>query len=177
MKIIIYGSQYGTAREYAQELSERTQINAADYKDITDISRYDMIIYIGSLYAGSVLGLKKTLNKIEDASKRKIIIATVGLADPNDKMNTDGIVKKIRSQLSDDICSHTSIHFLRGAIDYSTLSFKHRTMMKFAFKRSKKLKEDEITPEVKAVLETYGKKVSYVDFDALNPIIDEINNQ
>ena len=42
MKIIIYGSQYGTARKYA----------------------------------GGVLGMKKTLAKISQCQKKKIIIAT-----------------------------------------------------------------------------------------------------
>lgn len=174
MKTIIYGSQYGTTKEYAQELSKRTGIKAEEYGNIQDINQYDTIIYLGALYAGSVLGMKKTLNKIEECSNKKIIIATVGLADPKDKDNADTIRDRIKAQLSEDVYSHASIHFLRGGIDYSVLSFKHKTMMKFVYNRAKKLKEEERTAEVDAILETYGKKVSFIDFDSLNPIIDEI---
>ena len=176
MKIIIYGSQYGTAKEYAQELSRRTGIRAEKHSNIEDINQYDEIVYIGALYAGSVLGMKKTLNKISDASDKKIIIATVGLADPNDKENKGNIREGIKRQLSDDIYNHASIHFLRGGIDYSNLNLKHKTMMAFVHRKAKGLKEEEKTAEIKAVLETYGKNVNYMDFDSLNPIIDEIDN-
>ena len=80
MKIIIYGSQYGTAKKYAEELAKRTNIEIKSYKDVTDIDQYNTVVYIGSLYAGGVLGMKKTLAKISQCQNKKIIIATVGLA-------------------------------------------------------------------------------------------------
>ena len=89
MKIIIYGSQYGTARKYAEELAKRTNIEIKSYKDVTDIDQYNTVVYIGSLYAGGVLGMKKTLAKISQCQNKKIIIATVGLADPADMENVD----------------------------------------------------------------------------------------
>ena len=174
MKIIIYGSQYGTTKQYAQELSKKTGIKAEKYTDIQDINQYETIIYLGALYAGSVLGMKKTLNKIEDCHNKKIIIATVGLADPNDKGNTDRIREGIKRQLSEDMYNQVKVYFLRGGIDYSLLNLKHKTMMAFAYKRSKRLKEEERTAEIKAIIETYGKKVDFIDFDKLNPIVNEI---
>ena len=174
MKIIIYGSQYGTTKQYAQELSKRTGIEAEEYANITDINQYDTIIYLGALYAGSVMGMKKTLDKISNSTNKKIIIATVGLADPNDKQNTDNIMEGIKRQLPEDVYNHTSIHFLRGGIDYDLLNLKHKTMMAFVHRRLKGSKDEKKTAEAKAILETYGKKVDYIDFDALNPIIDEI---
>ena len=176
MKIIIYASQYGTTKQYAQELSKKTGIKAEPYTKIKEINQYETIIYLGALYAGKVIGMKKTLNKIKDFHNKKIIIATVGLADPTDKDNTENIMKGIEKQLSDEIYNQTKIYFLRGGIDYSRLSFKHKNMMKFVYQRAKRMKEDEKTAEVKAILETYGKKVYYIDFDTLNPIIDEIKN-
>ena len=175
MKIIIYGSQYGTTKQYAQELSKKTGIKAEEYVNIEDINQYGTIIYLGALYAGSVLGMKKTLNKISNPSNKKIIIATVGLADPTDEENINNIREGIKRQLSEDIYNQASIHFLRGGIDYSQLNLKHKTMMAFVHKRSKRLKEEEKTAEVKAILETYGKNVNFIDFDSLNPIILEIN--
>lgn len=176
MKIIVYGSKYGTTEKYAQALWEKTGIRAEEYDAIEDINRYGTIIYLGALYAGSVLGMKNTLGKIEGPANKKIIIATVGLADPNDKENTDSIKENIKRQLPDDIYNQASIHFLRGGIDYSRLSLKHKTMMAFVHRRAKGMKEEEKTAEVKAILETYGKTVDYIDFDALNPIISEIES-
>ena len=89
MKIIIYASQYGSTKQYADELSKRTGIETAEYTDITDINQYDVIVYLAPLYAGRVMGLKKTLNKIRGVQDKKLIIGTVGLADPNDKKNRE----------------------------------------------------------------------------------------
>ena len=60
-EIILYGSQYGSARRYAEKLSEQTGIPAASYKDAPDLSNMKTIVYLGGLYAGGVLGLMKTL--------------------------------------------------------------------------------------------------------------------
>ena len=54
MKIIIYGTQYGAAKKYAEELSRRIEIPCASYEEINDINIYGTIVYIGSLYAGGV---------------------------------------------------------------------------------------------------------------------------
>lgn len=174
MKIIIYGSKYGTTKQYAEELSKRTNIKVEEYTNIQDINNYETIIYIGALYAGGVLGMKKTLNKLSNTTNKKIIIITVGLADPKDKNNTDSIREGIKRQISQDIYNQADIHFLRGGIDYSTLNLKHKTMMALLYRKAKGLKEEEKTAEVKAMIETYGKKVNFVDFNSLNPIIDAI---
>lgn len=91
MNIILYGSRYGTAQRYAKELSKRTNINAVSFENVQDINMYDGIIYIGSLYAGSVLGLAKTFKKIKDASGKTIILVTIGLSDPLDDKNIHAI--------------------------------------------------------------------------------------
>ena len=172
MKIIIYGSQYGTARKYAEELSKRTNIEIKSYKDVTDIDQYNTVVYIGSLYAGGVLGMKKTLAKISQCQKKKIIIATVGLADPADTENTDKIKNSMKRQLSKELYENAYIFHLRGGIDYSCLNFKHKTMMGLLYKKAVGLPEEKKTAEIKAMIETYNQKVNFVDFESLNRLTD-----
>ena len=66
--IIIYGSHYGTTKQYAEELSKRTNIEAISYQSVKEINNYDNIIYLGGLYAGGVLGLSKTIKKLNNIS-------------------------------------------------------------------------------------------------------------
>ena len=172
MKIIIYGSQYGTARKYAEELAKRTNIEIKNYKDVTDIDQYNTVVYIGSLYAGGVLGMKKTLAKISQCQKKKIIIATVGLADPADTENTDKIKNSMKRQLSKELYENAYIFHLRGGIDYSCLNFKHKTMMGLLYKKAVRLPEEKKTAEIKAMIETYNQKVNFVDFESLNRLTD-----
>ncbi len=174
MNIVIYGSQYGTARKYAKELAERVGFDIKSYEDVKDINSYDAIVYIGALYAGGVLGMKKTFAKISQCENKKIIIATVGLADPTDSENTDNIKQGMEKQLSKELYKSARIFHLRGGIDYSKLGFKHKTMMGLLYKKAVSLPEEQKTAEVRAMIQTYNQKVDFVDLETLNDIINAI---
>lgn len=172
--IIIYGSQYGTTEMYAKELSKKTNIQAISFNDVKDINNYDTIIYLGALYAGGVLGMSKTLKKINSITNKKIILATVGLADPTDEENINNIRNSIKGQISEELFKQIKIFHLRGGIDYSNLSFIHKTMMNLVYKHAKNLPDEKKTAEDKAMIDTYGKKVDFIDFSSLDSITDEL---
>lgn len=176
MKIIIYGSKYGTAKRYAEEISKRTNIKLESYENLKNIEEYETIIYIGALYAGGVLGMAKTLKKVVNCQNRKIIIATVGLAAPMNIENTNNIKNSMKKQLSNEIYEKAYFYHLRGGIDYSKLSFAHKTMMSLLYKKASSLPEKKKTAEVKAMIDSYNKKVDFVDFVSLENIINEIQN-
>ena len=67
--IIIYGSQYGTTKRYAEHLSAMTGIEAVAFKEAKDIDKYERVIFMGALYAGSVLGLKKAVSKMSPQAR------------------------------------------------------------------------------------------------------------
>ena len=172
--IIIYGSHYGTTKQYAEELSRRTNIEVISFENVEEINDYDNIIYLGGLYAGGVLGMSKTIKKLNNISNKKIIIATVGLSDPTDEINKNNIRNNIKSQIPKEIFEKAKIFHLRGGIDYSKLNFAHRTMMKLLYNAVKNLPEEKQTAENRAMIETYNKKVNFIDFSSLDKIINEI---
>ena len=173
--IIIYGSHYGTTKQYAEELSKRTNIRAISFKKFNQqINDYDNIIYLGALYAGGVLGMSKTLKKLNNISNKKIIIATVGLSDPADEVNKNNIRNSIKNQIPKEVFERAKIFHLRGGIDYSKLSFVHKTMMKLLYNAVKNLPEEKQTAENRAMIETYNKIVNFIDFSRLDKIINEI---
>lgn len=173
--IIIYGSHYGTTKQYAEELSKRTDIKVIFFKNVNQqINDYDTIIYLGGLYAGGVLGMSKTLKKLHNISGKKIIIATVGLSDPADEVNKNNIRNNIKSQIPKEVFEKAKIFHLRGGIDYSKLNLAHKTMMKLLYNAVKNLPEEKQTAENRAMTETYNKKVDFIDFSALDKIIDEV---
>ena len=142
-KIIIYGSIYGTTKMYAEELAKETKISIIPFKNLDDINNYDTIIYFGALYAGGVLGLAKTFKKLRDIKDKKIIIATVGLADPTEKINITNIRNNLKVQLSKEILNNAKIFHLRGGIDYEKLSFAHKTMMTLLYKKTHEGRKDD----------------------------------
>ena len=173
--IIIYGSHYGTTKQYAEELSKRTNIKAISFKKFNQqINDYDNIIYLGALYAGGVLGMSKTLKKLNNISNKKIIIATVGLSDPADEVNKNNIRNNIKNQIPKEVLEKAKIFHLRGGIDYSKLNFAHKTMMKLLYNAVKNLPNEKQTAEDRAMIETYNKKVNFIDFSSLDKIANEI---
>ena len=173
--IIIYGSHYGTTKQYAEELSKRTNIKAISFKKFNQqINDYDNIIYLGALYAGGVLGMSKTLKKLNNISNKKILIATVGLSDPTDEVNKNNIRNNIKNQIPKEVLETAKIFHLRGGIDYSKLNFAHKTMMKLLYNAVKNLPNEKQTAEDRAMIETYNKKVNFIDFSSLDKIANEI---
>ena len=174
-RIIIYGSQYGSTQRYAKRLSQQTGIPAVNYKETPELSDVKTIIYLGGLYAGGVLGLAKTLRKISTEKVQKLILVTVGLADPEEQENKDNIRASLQRQISPELFGRTKIFHLRGGIDYQKLSFGHRTMMKLLYQSLQRRQWETQTAENRAFMETYGKQVDFTDFGALEPIIQEIH--
>ena len=171
MNIIIYGSCYGTSKQYAKELARRTNFELLSYEEVDEINAYETIIYIGGLYAGGVLGMKKVFSRLSDCSNKNIIIATVGLSDPSDQENINNIRNFMEKQLSKEIFKQAHIIHLRGGIDYAKLGLKHKAMMSLIYKKATGLPDEKKTAEVRAMIETYNKEVNFVDFDRLDEII------
>lgn len=170
---VLYGSRYGSTKKYAMELAKK--LHTAYYSYEEDYPKEDQatVVYLGGLYAGGVLGLKRTLPQITDTYKR-LIIVTVGLADPQNDENIRDISASLERQVSKETLHKCTVFHLRGGIDYGKLSFKHRTMMRLLYEKAKKLPARKQTPEVKAMIETYGGQVDFVDLGTLDKIIDAV---
>lgn len=169
---IIYGSRYGSTKRYAERLAEMTGTEAVEYKAVKDLDDYDRIVYLGSLYAGGVTGLKQTVGKM--SPRQELIVSTVGLADPTDAANVAHIRQSIKGQIPAHFYDESRLFHLRGAIDYTKLNLKYRLMMSLLVKKVAKLPEEQQNAETRAMLETYGKQVDFVDFSFLQPIVDKI---
>ena len=128
--LIIYGSQYGTTKRYADKFAEMTGFPVISYEDIKKLTDYERIIYFGGLYAGGVKGLKNTVKKC-------------------DKENINNIRSSIRKQVPEHLLKKSSVFHLRGGIDYQKLSFKHKTMMTLLYNRVRNLPEDKKLQKIK----------------------------
>lgn len=169
-KVIIYASHYGSTKRYAEKLAHLTGIPVISHKEVTNLSKYEEVIHMGGLYAGGVNGLKNTIKLL--SPNAKLIIVTVGLADVTKQENTEHIKKAIYGQIPQDIFDKAQILHLRGGIDYSRLSFVHKMMMSFLYKKIKNTPEEQQTQEERELIQTYNQKVDFVDFSCLQKIVD-----
>ena len=79
-----------------------------DYTSILNIDNLSTVIYFGSLYAGGVMDLRKTLDRMNIDDKR-IIVITVGLSDPDDEHNISNIENSMKEQLTEAVFSKLEI--------------------------------------------------------------------
>jgi menaquinone-dependent protoporphyrinogen IX oxidase len=175
--IIIYGSKYGSSQKYAEELSARTKIPAVNFQSMPQLSDKKKIIYIGGLYAGTVTGLANTFRGFNLKDNQRLIIVTVGLSDPAEPENRSNIRGSLKKQLGDELFEKAKIFHLRGAVDYTKLSFTHRTLMSLLYKALHKTPEEKLNSQNRIIVETYGKQADYINFRALEPIIFEIKKE
>ena len=170
--LIIYGSQYGTTKRYAEKFAQMTHFPVISYEDIKALTDYEQIIYFGGLYAGGVKGLKNTVKKL--SPNTKLIIVTVGIADVRDQENISNIRNSIRKQVPEYLLKASSFFHLRGGIDYSRLNFMHRTMMKMLYHSLESKPVESLTQEDKELIESYNKTADFVDYDSLKQIAEAI---
>ena len=174
--IIIYGSNYGTSKRYAEEMGRRMQVSVVSYKKLKDINEYTDIIYIGGLYAGGVCGMSKTLKKWKKNEKKSLCIISVGVSNHRAQENIETIRKNIKLQLSDELYQMARIYHLRGGINYTKLSGPHKVMMGLLYKKCKSIPEEKRDEETKALIETYNQIVDFVNFDELDAIVSDLNS-
>lgn len=168
--IIIYGSKYGSSRKYAVRLGELLDVDVVDYREVGDLTQEERIIYIGSLYAGGVQGLRRTLRRVGVLRSKQLFLVTVGLSDPTDPTNRTHIREESAKVVTREDCGSLTIYHLRGGIDYSRLSLKHRLMMSLLRAKVSRMEASERTAEDQLFLETYGETVDFVDLDTLLPL-------
>ena len=162
---VIYKSQYGTTKQYAEWIAETLEAELYEASAIkpAQLMDFDVVVYGGGLYAGGVSGAKLVTKN----PCKSLVLFTVGLADPK---ITDYSEILARTFTSEQI-EKTKIFHLRGGIDYSKLGFAHKGMMAMAKKMIEKKPMSERTSDDHGIIETYGKKVNFTDKAAIEPLV------
>lgn len=172
-RVVVYGSQYGSAEKYAREFAQRINVPVYEYKKVKNVKEYDEIIYFGGIYNGNIYGLghfvKKQINDIPN-----LRIVTVGLGDPNDQKNKDNILKSVKRYMGDDFVNKTKFYHVRGAFDQSKLNMVNKTMMKTYYETGLILDEKNRTEITAIMADAYNKKLDYMDFGQLDSIVADL---
>ena len=100
--VILYQSKYGMTRKYAQWLFDATHFDLLEMKQAkgTDLSRYEVIVFGGGIYASGIAGLNALKKQLAHLSPRKVVIFCVGASPYDEKAlaavkehNMDGPLK------------------------------------------------------------------------------------
>lgn len=166
--LVIYKSKYGYTKKYAQAIAKALSCEAIEIDAISTekLNNYDVIIFGGGLYVGTVAGSKIIASNWDKISMKKIIVFAVG-AHSEDKSNE---VQPITIQAStSEMLKKIKTFYLRGGLDYSRLTFIHKMGMGMMKKMiNKKIKDGTATLADKEILSSFDA----TDISTITPIVE-----
>lgn len=148
-QVIIYASKGGRAQAVAEKIAAQQAGAFFSYKELPALGKDQEVIYVGSIYAGQILGLEKVANKLAQAAG--VTLVTVGMMDPSlpetAKLRQEAIAKA-QSKGAFTLQAHVP---LQGTLHIEKLSFPQRTLIKAMYKQGKKNPQGELGAIVAAV--------------------------
>ena len=158
MTAIVYVSNTGSSKAYAEMLSEKTGISAYDFRNCSSVPEDAEVIFIGWVMAGAIQGLKEAREKF---GSLKAVIA-VGMM-KSEKQDND---LKEKNAITEPFFS------LPGAFDMKKLTGMYKMMMGMMVKMMKsKLKEMD-DPKTKDVVEKFEEGFDMVDEKHLSEVLE-----
>ncbi|MCR4580487.1 MAG: flavodoxin domain-containing protein [Treponema sp.] len=171
--IVIYKSQTGLTKKYAEWISQASGCQCLDFKKARklDLTAYDTIIFGGWCMAGGITKLdwfKNQISSLADAGK-KLIVYAVG-ASPAESPE---IAEAMRQNFSEDEWKKVKVFYCPGGLDYNKMKLGSRLAMKM-FVRILSSKKD-VSQKDLCQIEMLSHSYDLTDKKYIEPILAEIN--
>ena len=169
--LIIYTSQTGFTKKYADWLAQKTGGDLLDLKDAQKkndafFEGFEAIVYGGWVMAASVVKVKWFLNRAASWKGKKLAIYCVG-GSPNDNPDVEVMLKNM---LTDEQREYIKAFYCQGGFNYERMNAPSRLAMKMFVSALKKKKEP--TEEEKIMAEMVATSYDISDEKYLEPVID-----
>ena len=169
--LIIYTSQTGFTKKYAEWLAQKTggdmlELKEAQKKDDAFFAGYEAIVYGGWVMAASVVKVKWFLNKAASWKDKKLAVFCVG-GSPNDNPDIEGMLKNM---MTDEQREYIKAFYCQGGFNYERMNAPSRLAMKMFVSALKKKKDP--TEEEKIMTEMVAISYDISDEKYLEPIVD-----
>ncbi len=170
--IVIYNSQTGFTKRYAQWIAEKANAECIEFSDAkkTNLDSYDAIVFGGWAVAGSISKLKWFKKNIAKWSDKKLVVFGVG-ASP---IENPEIEETLPKNFTADELKVAKWFYLPGGLNYEEMPAKSRVMMKMfvsALKAKKDKTQDDLN-QINMIQSSYDIS----DIKYINPIIDYLNS-
>ena len=168
--LIIYTSQTGFTKRYAQWLADRTGGDLLDLKDAQNKSsdyfeNYDAICYGGWAMAGNVVKVKWFFEKAGNWKDKRLAMFCVG-GSPNDNPDVDVFLQNV---LTDEQKKYIKAFYCQGGFNYEKMKAPSRLAMKM-FVSTLKNKKDA-TEKEKGMAEKMASSYDISDIKFIEPIV------
>lgn len=129
--VVIYNSQTGFTKRYAQWISEATGADCLELPNAKkkNLAAYDAIIYGGWACAGNISKLSWFKNNMGHWTDKKLIVFCVG-ASPITNPDVELFLKQKKAELK-----KVNVFYCPGGLNYERMSAPSRLMMKLFQKK------------------------------------------
>ena len=150
---IIYVSQTGFTKQYAEWLSEEVQgdcMTAAEAEK-KDLSGYDAVVFGGWCFAGSIKKLDWFKKKAAQWADKKKVVYAVG-ASP---LENPELQEGLRKNFTDEEWAQISVFYCPGGLCYEKMNGVSRVMMKMFVRMLAKNKSEKEQAMAKMLSKSY----------------------
>ena len=165
--IVIYNSQTGFTRRYAQWIAEESgadclELSAAKKKDLTP---YEAIIFGGWACAGSISKISWFKSNIDKWADKKLIAFCVG----GGPIDNPEIETALKQNFNESERKKVKLFYCPGGFNYEKMSVPSKLMMKM-FIKTLKAKKDK-TEEEQILIKTISSSYDISDKKYIEPIL------
>ena len=168
--LIIYTSQTGFTKKYAEWLAEKMSGDLLEQKDARKkpaeyFEDYDAICYGGWVMAANIVKVKWFLEKAAGWKNKRLAVFCVG-GSPNDNPDLDAFLKNV---LTEEQKTYIKVFYCQGGFNYEKMNGPSRIAMKMfvsALKKKKDATEDE-----KMAIEKMSSSYDISDIKYIDPIV------
>ena len=169
--LVIYTSQTGFTKKYAEWIAEKTSGDILELKDAQKKSDsffadYQAIVYGGWLMAGSTVKVKWFLNKAASWQDKRLAVFCVG-GSPNDNPDVEVTLKKM---LTDEQRKYIRTFYCQGGFNYEKMNGPSKLAMKMFVSALKKKKDQ--TEEEKIMTKMIATSYDISDIKYIEPIVE-----
>ena len=167
--LIVYTSQTGFTKKYAEWIAEKSQADLFNLKDVQKkkmsfFEEYDAIIYAGWCMASKVVKLDWFLEKAANLKEKKLAVVAVG-ASPNEAPEVDVAMNNL---LTAEQKQYIKVFYCQGGINYD----KMKLLSKLSLKMFAKVLKNSKDAKQREQGEVIGHSYDISDVNFIEPIVD-----
>lgn len=145
--VVVYKSKSGFVRNYAEWIAEELSADIFEVSkvNINMLTKYDTVVYGGSLHAVGINGVKLITKNIDKLKDKKLVVFASG-ASPSSE---NAIKEVIANNFTSDQQNHIKFFYLRGGFNYNKLPPFDKVLMTLLKWKimSKKKQNKELMPD------------------------------
>lgn len=158
MKAIVYSSNTGSSKRYAEMLSVKTGVPAYDIKNCDELAADAEIIFIGWIMAGTIQGLEAARQKFQTITA----VCAVGMM----KSESQDAAVKEKNSITCEFFS------LSGAFDINKLTGMYKMMMGMMTSMLKKKLKESNDPKADEALKMFTEGFDLVNESQLDGVVE-----